>query len=176
MRGTLSLSQSPRNPGFASLILHAAGRSWNTCGTPRVLRDADCARRRPRARRAGRLQRHVVARRPRSSRPPGRAITRCGMSGKEGNRDWGLQSARPGRWLAAVEPGADDPAGAALHARLSLPPGDDRSHPGQSRFVTRVTRADTAVEAPPSITENPVARRDAAESDHRPVVAEFDLA
>jgi exonuclease III len=41
--------------------------------------------------------------------------------------------------------------------------------------VTRVTRVDTVAEAPPSITENPVARRDDPGSDHRPVVAEFDL-
>jgi hypothetical protein len=42
-------------------------------------------------------------------------------------------------------------------------------------LVTRALRVDTTAEAPPSISENPVARRGAPGSDHRPVIAEFDL-
>ena len=43
-------------------------------------------------------------------------------------------------------------------------------------LVRRVVRADTVGEAPPSITEFPWLRRDAAGSDHRPLFAELDLA
>jgi endonuclease/exonuclease/phosphatase family metal-dependent hydrolase len=43
-------------------------------------------------------------------------------------------------------------------------------------LVQRVIRADTTEQAPPSITEFPSARRNAPGSDHRPVVAELDLA
>lgn len=42
-------------------------------------------------------------------------------------------------------------------------------------LVHRVARVDTTPEVPPSITEFPAARRDARVSDHRPVLAEFDL-
>jgi endonuclease/exonuclease/phosphatase family metal-dependent hydrolase len=42
-------------------------------------------------------------------------------------------------------------------------------------LVRRVARVDTTPEAPPSITEFPTDRRDARVSDHRPVLAEFDL-
>jgi endonuclease/exonuclease/phosphatase family metal-dependent hydrolase len=42
-------------------------------------------------------------------------------------------------------------------------------------LVHRVARVDTTSEEPPSITEFPEARRDARGSDHRPVLAEFDL-
>jgi endonuclease/exonuclease/phosphatase family metal-dependent hydrolase len=42
-------------------------------------------------------------------------------------------------------------------------------------LVRRVTGADTTLEAPPSITEFPMERRDARGSDHRPLFAEFDL-
>jgi endonuclease/exonuclease/phosphatase family metal-dependent hydrolase len=42
-------------------------------------------------------------------------------------------------------------------------------------LVRRVARVDTTPEAPPSITEFPTERRDARVSDHRPVLAEFDL-
>ena len=40
-------------------------------------------------------------------------------------------------------------------------------------LVQRVVRADTTAQAPPSITEFPRRRRDAAGSDHRPVFAEL---
>jgi endonuclease/exonuclease/phosphatase family metal-dependent hydrolase len=43
-------------------------------------------------------------------------------------------------------------------------------------LVQRVIRADTTDQAPPSITEFPSGRRNAPGSDHRPVVAELDLA
>ena len=42
-------------------------------------------------------------------------------------------------------------------------------------LVGRVTRVDTTPQEPPSITEFPRDRRDARVSDHRPVLAEFDL-
>jgi endonuclease/exonuclease/phosphatase family metal-dependent hydrolase len=42
-------------------------------------------------------------------------------------------------------------------------------------IVRRVARADTTPEAPPSITEFPMERRDARGSDHRPLFAELDL-
>jgi endonuclease/exonuclease/phosphatase family metal-dependent hydrolase len=42
-------------------------------------------------------------------------------------------------------------------------------------LVRRVTRADTTPEAPPSITEFPMERRDARGSDHRPLFADLDL-